>query len=128
MTDHVDATLKLWRSTPFQYGDSDCMLSIGDYLASRDVLDVTGRFRGTYDDEAGALAHVAACGGVCGLINLTGLAHTDGPARGDVVCLFTGEFEVGAICTGDMIAARLERGVIEVDMRLVTIVQSWKVP
>ncbi len=126
--DHIDRLLQLWRSTPFVYGESDCMLSVGDYLASRGVLDVTGQFRSTYNDEAAALAHVAAFGGVCGLIDLTGLQRTASPARGDVVCLWTGEIEVGAVCTGIGIAARLERGVVEVDMRLVKIVQSWKVP
>jgi hypothetical protein len=128
MTDHVDALLKLWRSTVFDWGDTDCMLSVGDYIASRGGQDVTGLFRGTYADEAGALAHVAAYGGVCGLVDLTGLPRIASPARGDVVCLFTGEIEVGAVCTGIGIAARLERGVVEVDMRLVKIVQSWKVP
>lgn len=128
MTDHIDTTLKSWRSSAFVYGDSDCMLSIGDYLASRGVLDVTGRFRGTYADEAGALAHVAACGGICGLVDLTGLDHTEEPKRGDVMCWNIGHVEVGALCTGDRIAARLERGVVEIDMRLAKIVQSWKVP
>jgi hypothetical protein len=128
VTDYVDQTLRLWRSTPFAYGDTDCMLSVGDYLASRGVLDVTGQFRGTYADEAGALAHVAARGGICGLVDMTGLPSTDRPARGDVVCLDTGEIEVGALCTGTGVAARLERGVIEVDLRLVKITKAWKVP
>jgi hypothetical protein len=128
MTDHIDALLKIWRSVPFVYGDTDCMLSIGDYLASRGAVDVTARFRGTYADEAGALAHVALCGGVSGLIDMTGVERTDRPARGDVVCFDTGHVEVGALCTGRGIAARLERGVIEVDIRLVKVVQSWKVP
>jgi len=128
MTDRIDETLRLWRSTPFVYGQSDCMLSVGDYIAAFGGRDVTARFRGTYDDEAGALAHVGVCGGISGLVDMTGLARVDRPARGDVVCLNTGLVEVGAICTGSGIAARLERGVIELDMRLVKITQAWKVP
>jgi len=127
MTDRVDETLHLWRSTPFVYGQSDCMLSIGDYIAACGGRDVTGRFRGTYDDEPGALAHVGGCGGVSGLVDMTGLQRVDRPARGDVVCLDTGQVEVGAICTGIGIAARLERGVIEIDLRFVKIAQAWKV-
>lgn len=126
--DHVDATLKLWRSTPFEWGERDCMLSIGDYIASRGGLDVTGLFRGTYDTQAGAMAHVEAYGGLAGLIDLTGLPRTDDPQRGDVVILDTGYKQVGALCTGDGIAARLERGVIEVSVDFVDIVEAWKVP
>ena len=132
MIDHVDRTLQLWRSTPFTWGSRDCMLSIGDYIASRGGVDVTGLFRGTYDGEAGALAYVASYGGCVGLIDLTGLPHVADPKRGDVVVFFTGETEVGALCTGEGIAMRLERGVIELPKRLVSrsraIVQAWSVP
>lgn len=126
--DHVDHTLRLWRSTAFMWGDSDCMLSIGDYIARRGGLDVTSFFRGTYDSEAGALAHVESQGGLEAMVDLTGLPHTDDPQRGDVVILDTGFNQVGAICTGDSVAARLERGVVEVSMNFVNLTQAWKVP
>lgn len=126
--DHVDHTLKLWRSTPFEWGQRDCMLSIGDYIASRGGLDVTGYFRGTYSTQAGAMAHVEGHGGLTALIDLTGLFHTDDPQRGDVVILDTGFKQVGALCTGDGIAARLERGIAEVNIEFVNIIQAWKVP
>lgn len=128
MTDHVDDALKLWRSTPFEWGQRDCMLSIGDYIASRGGQDVATGFRGTYDTEAGALAHVASCGGCVGLVDMTGLPHTDAPKRGDALVIFTGETEVGALCTGDGAAMRLERGTIELPLRFLKIVQGWSVP
>lgn len=130
MIDIVDRTLKLWRSSLFVWGDSDCMLSIGDYVASRGAVDVTGRFRGTYTDEAGALAHMARCGGMTGFAAMAGLIPTDTPRRGDVVALAPGSDEqhVGALCTGDGIAARLERGVIEVNIRFVRILGAWSCP
>jgi len=130
MTDDVDRTLQIWRSTPFEWGARDCMLSIGDYIARRGGKDVSQAFRGSYTTEAGALAHVAASGGCTGLVDMTGIPRTDDPKRGDVVVFFTGEIEVGALCTGEGIAMRLERGVIEVPLRLVrrSIVQAWSVP
>lgn len=130
MIDIVDHTLRLWRSTPFIWGDSDCMLSIGDYVALRGAVDVTARFRGTYADEAGALAHMDACGGMAGFAAQAGLTPVAAPCRGDVVALAPGgdERHVGALCTGDGIAARLERGVIEVNARLVRILGAWACP
>lgn len=126
--DSVDRTLSLWRSTAFEYGQADCMLSVGDYIASQGGQDVTGLFRGCYSTEAEALVRMARYGGACGLVDLTGLARTDTPRRGDVCVVDTiGGIEVGALCTGDGIAVRLERGIIEVKMRLIKIVASWSI-
>lgn len=135
MTDLVDSTLRLWRSQPFQYGGTvphvpgvgDCMLSIGEYLASCGLTDVTGMFRGRYNDEAGALAQMTAYGGAVGLVDMTGAIRTDAPVRGDVVVIDTGQVDIGTLCTGDRIAARLDRGVVEIPLRFVRVVQSWKV-
>lgn len=127
MTDHVDKTLSLWRSTPFAYGQADCMLSVGDYIASRGGLDVTGLFRGRYTDEAGALDRMAAYGGAMGLVDMTGIERCDCPERGDVVVIDTGSVHVGGLCTGSFVALRLDRGIVEFPMRFVRIVQAWKV-
>lgn len=131
MTDIVDQTLKLWRTTAFIYGTSDCLLSIGDYLVGRGAPDAGALFRGTYNDEAGAMAHVTAYGGPHKLLDLFGLPPID-PAdtmRGDVVVIDPGDggSSVGALITGDSVAARLERGVIEVRRRFVIVTHAWKV-
>lgn len=136
--DHVDRTLQLWRSRPFTWGGcvphepgrGDCLLSVGEYIAEMGCRDVTGLFRGAYSDEASALALVSLYGGPQALIDLTGLPRTDEPGRGDVVVFDpTGQGDgIGALCTGPGIASRLERGVIEVDRRLVKILHAWKVP
>lgn len=130
MTDIVDDTLKFWRRHPFVWGAADCLLSIGDYIAARGGHDVSALFRGTYDSEAGAMAHIERYGGVEGLIDLTGLVRID-PAdakRGDVMVLDTGDVMVGALCTGSGVAARVDRGVVEVSRRLVTTPYAWRVP
>lgn len=120
----IDETLSLWRRGGHVWGQSDCLLSIGDYLAACGYEDVAGRFRGTYDSEAGADAILAAHGGCVGLIDLTGVPRATGePERGDVV-LVAG---VGALCTGLGYALRLERGVIELNRRFVTVDEAWKV-
>lgn len=124
----LDQTLKQWRASGFVWGASDCLLSIGDYIAARDGLwNVADGFRGTYSTEGGAAAHIASYGGVAGIIDLCGLRpiNPNDAVRGDVVVLDTGTAPVGALCTGAGIAARLERGVVEVNRRLVRLTHAW---
>ena len=130
MTDLVARTLAEWRAGTFVYGESDCMLSIGRYLALTGHRDVTGLFVGRYDDHAGAVAQMAEHGGVAGLVAMAGAVAKEGrPARGDIVEVLYSEgdeeFGIGALCTGDSIAVRLERGVVEVSARLVRIGGVW---
>jgi len=137
MTDHVDATLKLWRTTPFTWGGvvphiegwGDCLLSVGEHMARYGSPDLTGEYRGRYSDEAGAMALVRAAGGVSALIDRMGWRPTTIPLRGDVVVIAVAEgVEVGGICTGAGIACRLERGAVELGFRFVHIVKVWSCP
>lgn len=125
--DVVDQTLREWRSGAFVYGQSDCMLSIGRHLAALGAKDITERFVGQYEDWAGAQEMLRAGGGVGALIAATGAVPVDsGPARGDVVELVVGDETIGALCTGDMIAVRLERGVIEIALHLAKWRGVWR--
>ena len=124
MIDHVERTLRIWRRGRHEWGRSDCLLSIGDYLYEVGYTDIAGRFWGTYDTERGAQAILDAHGGPEGLIDMTGVPRApDGPQRGDVG-LVQG---IGSICTGKGWALRLERGVIEVEARFVTPTVVWRV-
>ena len=131
MTDAVDQTLREWRQGRFVYGQTDCMLSIGRYLARTGHEDVTGRFVGRYDTHEGALAMRLPHGGVQGLMALAGAALRGGaPERGDVVeVLYQDERElcaIGGLCTGKGVALRLERGMVEVGLRFVRYRGAWK--
>lgn len=128
--DHVDQTLQEWRRTPFIYGYSDCMLSIGRYIAKIGGVDVTETFIGKYDDHEGALAMMASYGGFSGLLTMAGARQAFGPPeRGDIVGLSYGDGDtIGGICTGGFIAARLERGVIEVSRKVTRFGSVWRVP
>lgn len=122
--DLVDETLQEWRQSAFVYGQSDCMLSIGRYLARTGHGDVTERFKGRYDTAEGALAMMLDHGGVPGLMALAGAVSKRGaPERGDVVEVRYQDDEticgIGSICTGDAVALRLERGTIEVSLRFI---------
>ncbi|SNT19382.1 DUF6950 family protein [Sphingopyxis indica] len=128
--DVVDETLREWRAGTFVYGQSDCMLSIGRYLALTGHADVTGRFVGRYDTHEGAQAMMEAHGGVPGLMALAGALAKDGtPARGDVIEVSYQrggrDCGIGALCTGDSVALRLERGMIELRMGLIQCRGVW---
>lgn len=124
MTDLVDHTLRMWRQGRHVWGQSDCMLSVGDYVAHAGGIDLTPEFRGTYATEAGAQAHLDANGDCEGLIDRMGVPRApDAPQRGDVGVVFG----VGALCTGDTWALRLERGVVEVNTRFAHPTAVWRV-
>lgn len=130
MIDIVDETLREWRSTAFVYGQTDCMLSIGRYLARTGHKDVTGQFLGRYDTAEGALEQMLGHGGVAGLVAMAGAAAKGGePARGDVLEVLYQDEEtlcsIGGICTGDAVAVRLERGMVEVSLRFVRYRGVW---
>lgn len=135
MTDRVDDTLKAWRRTAFDYGEADCLLSIGDYLKDAAGLPNVDDWRGTYHTETEALALIEAHGGADAIIRQVGLPEIEpsDAQRGDIVVIdaLTNEgpgSTIGALCTGPGVAARLERGVIEIDRRRVRITHAWRVP
>lgn len=131
MIDLIDHTLKAWRQSAFIWGETDCLLSVGDYIAAAGGRDVASRFRGTYTDEQGATALLEAHGGLAGMINLTGLPEIASSAavRGDVVVFDPGDGEhLAGLCTGPGIAARtIRRTCAEIDRRFVTIHNAWGV-
>lgn len=130
MTDVVDETLREWRSGAFVYGQTDCMLSIGRYLARTGHLDVTPRFIGRYGSHEGALAQMLGHGGVPGLMAMAGAVPLAGaPSRGDVLEVMyedeAGLCGIGGLCTGDAVALRLERGMVELSLRFIRYRGAW---
>lgn len=125
--DRLNATIAEWRRGKFEWGQSDCLLSVGDYLAAAGYVDIASHFRGTYSTEREALEHVDEHDGHAGLIDLTGAPRVGDPQRGDVVVIWTGETEVAGLFTGDTIVLRLERGTIEVNARMIEIIAAWRV-
>lgn len=128
--DLVDETLREWRSSSFAYGRSDCMLSIGRYLARTGHEDVTGLFVGRYDTHEGAIAQMADHGGVPGLMAMAGaVPRTGDPVRGDVLEVLYQDGDdvsaIGGLCTGDAVALRLERGTVELSLRFIRFRGAW---
>lgn len=128
--DVVDETLREWRTGAFVYGQSDCMLSIGRYLARTGHEDGTGQFLGRYDTAEGAIAMMRAHGGIPGLMAIAGAVPKAGPpARGDVLEVLyhddDADVGIGGLCTGNAVALRLERGTVELNLRFVRYAGVW---
>lgn len=105
--DVLEKHLRLWATTEFEWGRSDCAIVLADY-----VLDVTGRdgaghLRGRYSTKGG-------CNRVSGFIRRglasvvgecaakVGLPLCEAPQRGDIgVLQFTERAFAGGICLGD---------------------------
>jgi len=73
------------------------------------------------------MAHVLAYEGCDGLLDLFGLPRTENPVRGDIAVIYTGETEIGALCTGDTFVLRLERGTVEVNARFIDLIAAWSI-
>lgn len=95
--------------TPFAWGGFDCGLWLADWLVTCGHLDPAAALRGTYADQAGAEAIIAAAGGLPALLGgfaaQLGLAQTGAPKRGDVGVVLgltrDGLAPGGAICIGE---------------------------
>lgn len=104
----------------FNMVTANCLLLPADWLVALGLADPAGPWRGTFFDEAGALALLAEHGGPVGLM---GAALVKSPVRpvahavrGDVGVVTvlgpSGSAQVGAVCTGARWACRSrDRGV-----------------
>jgi cell wall-associated NlpC family hydrolase len=73
------------RHRPFVWGENDCALFAADAVVAISGVDLAAAHRGTYSDEAGAVAAVAAAGGMRGLVERLSEKRAGLAQRGDVV-------------------------------------------
>jgi hypothetical protein len=111
-------TLDLWRRSGFIWGQTDCIMATCNHVRDETGIDPAAPWRGTYDDEAGAIAIYSAYGGVLALfrhgMGLAGFQMTDAMQDGfPVVCDVAGH-EVAGIIIGPRVAFMAAgRGVVE---------------
>lgn len=127
--DAVDETLRDWRRHPHQYGVNDCVLSAAAYFVRTGAAAEMPWFAGTYHDNGSAMALLAELGGMERTMEMIGGTLVDEtPRRGDFIGLITEEadYPIPSLCTGDGVAMRLERGVVEVSLRFVQWQGVWR--
>lgn len=126
--DAVDETLRDWRRHPHQYGVNDCVLSAAAHFVRIGAVEGMPWFAGTYSDNEEAMAVLAQLGGMDRTMEIIGGTLVDGqPQRGDFIGLLgETDYPIPCLCTGSRVAARLERGVIEVPLRFVQWRGVWR--
>lgn len=126
--DAVDETLREWRRHPHQYGVNDCVLSAAAYFIRVGVRDQMPEFTGTYFDNDEAMVVLSKYGGMERMMEVIGGTPIDGPPqRGDIIGLLSdADYVIPALCTGDGVAARLERGIVEISLRFVRWHGVWR--
>jgi hypothetical protein len=126
--DVVDETLREWRRHPHQYGENDCVLSAAAYFVRLGVMAQMPDFTGTYRDNDEAMIILAEHGGMECMMAIIGGTPVDGPPeRGDIIGLLAdADYVIPAMCTGDRVVVRLERGTIEVPLKFVQWRGVWR--
>ena len=126
--DLVDETLREWRRHPHEYGINDCVLSAAAYFMALGVTEQMPWFAGTYADGDAAMEVLAELGGMPQAMEIVGGTLVEGePQRGDFIGLLAEtDYPIPALCTGDRVAVRLERGVVEVPLKFVKWQGVWR--
>lgn len=107
----------LWRRERFEWGRTDCIMSVCNYVRDLTGTDPAAPWRGSYSDEAGARAIFEAHGGVLALMQ-HGMARAGfgmgERAEGAPVVALIGGHEIAGVDMGSRIAVMAEgRGMVE---------------
>ena len=101
--------LHRWAGLPFIWGESDCVLCLGDWIARVRGVDPFAEVRGTYDSMGSCQRETGFFRSPVETVDrhfaAIGLARTDAPVAGDVGVLIIrdgdGRFSpVGGLCLG----------------------------
>ena len=101
-------TLDLWRRSQFVWGETDCIMATCNHVRDTTGIDPAAPWRGTYHDEAGAVAIYSPYGGVLALfkhgMGQVGFKMTQHLQEGfPVVCDVAGH-EVAGVWLGPRVA------------------------
>jgi hypothetical protein len=133
-SDPVRATIRFWARTRFEWGVSDCMLAVGDYVNAVVGGDCARRYRGRYRTARQCMKvsgfHKDPVRPMQACMVEAGLRETSAPNRGDVgvieILSDKGLVVMGGLCLGKQWAIRAETGVI---LTIPTrILAAWIVP
>lgn len=109
--------LDQWRRARFVWGQTDCVMATANYIRDMTGNDPAAPWRGTYDDEAGAIAVYSAFGGVLGLFQhgaaLAGLQRLEAPVAGSPVVCAIGGKEIAGVWLGNRAVFMTLRGCVE---------------
>lgn len=123
----MEGWLNQWRRSRFVWGQTDCVMATANYVRDLTGKDPAAAWRGTYDDEGGAVALYGAFGGVLGLVShaahLSELQSLDAPVAGSPVVCDLGGKEIAGVWLGDRVAFMSLRGCVEMRAK---VLGAWK--
>lgn len=123
----IDATRAKWREADFEWGTTDCILSVCDYVLEATGKDPAEPWRGSYQCELGAEAVHSQFGGVMGVFNEAmsriGFEQSNRGIGRPVVVDFQGH-EIVGIDLGRRVMLRMERGVVDWPC---DVIGAWKI-
>lgn len=110
-------TRALWRASRFEWGHTDCIMSVCSHVLALTGEDPGAQWRGTYHDEAGARAIYEPYGGPLAIFRhmMTEAGFREGEPTdlAPVVCDFGGH-EIAGVIFGRRVGFMAEgRGMIE---------------
>lgn len=75
----------------WRYGETDCLMTLSDWVKRRHGVDPAAAWRGTYDSEAGAIAALHLGGGIIAMIDgalaAHGFSRSSAPASPGNICV-----------------------------------------
>lgn len=124
------ATVHLWRSSMLRWGVSDCIMSCADHALLITGKDPAATWRGAYASPEEAADILNSAGGGAALMGLglatIGVAQTDAPVYGDLICAQLGPHEIGGLCLGGKGIFRRPAGTVELPLRAFKLLGAWE--
>jgi hypothetical protein len=114
----------------FVWGERDCALFCADWALRVTGHDMGAIWRGKYDSEAGAMAFIAAAGGLVALFDegTAGVLERCAAEDALVGVITSPEGDVGAIRSGMSWVVLTERGIGRVRLDLPDCLAAWRLP
>lgn len=125
----LDTFLEQMAATPFVDGQSDCALTIADWVMARNgCADPAHDLRGRYASPSARWKLLKGRGGLKAVIATcaarAGLDSTESPRREDIGLVVFGKRPTAAICLGVRWAAKGEGLVVQTPKRIIA---AWRV-
>ncbi len=126
LTEFVRAAMR----REFIWGERDCIFFCTDRVLAATGVDVARRWRGSYDDEAGAREIIDKFGSLAALCDdvYAGTLERCAPEDALVGVITSGEGDIGAIRSGISWVVLTERGIGRVRLDLADCIAAWGPP
>lgn len=123
------ALVQHWASTPFEWGVSDCMLVVADYIEAITGKNPAAHLKYTYDSRTTLQKETGFFTDPVGVVSklMEGFPEISEPKKGCCAVIKIDKDTVGAIYLGTCWAAKSPDGVTTINPNLVQVLKMWDV-